>query len=39
MAKLRPLLYLMGGKLAGEPTNNNLKYQALFTLSLPIIAK
>ncbi len=39
MANLGPYLYVMGGKLAGEPTNNNLKYQALFTLSLPIIAK
>ncbi len=39
LANLGPYLYAMGGKIAGEPTDNNLKYQALFTLSLPIIAK
>jgi DNA-binding CsgD family transcriptional regulator len=39
LANLGPYLFVMGGRIAGEPTNSNLKYQALYTLSLPIIAK
>ena len=39
LTNLGPFLYVMGGQIDGEPTDSNLKYQALYTLSLPIIAK
>ena len=32
-------LYLLGGELAGEPSQNNLAYNAIYAISFPIIIK
>ncbi len=34
-----PHLYLMGGELADAPTDQNLAYQAIYTVSIPSIIK
>jgi hypothetical protein len=30
-------IYIMGGSLAGSSTNQNLFYQAIYTLTIPIV--
>jgi hypothetical protein len=34
-----PHLYLLGGELAGVPSDQNLAYQAIYTVSIPSIIK
>jgi len=36
---LGPYLYVMGGEVSGQPVGRNMRYQALYTITLPIITK
>lgn len=37
MAPLGTLLYVIGGQSGDQPTNQNLAYQAIYTVALPVI--
>jgi DNA-binding CsgD family transcriptional regulator/N-acetylneuraminic acid mutarotase len=39
MSELGQYLFVVGGKIDTQPINRNLRYQAFYTLSLPIISK
>ena len=39
MSNLGPYLFVVGGEIGAQPVNMNLRYQALYILSLPIISK
>lgn len=39
LSGLGPFLYVMGGTMDGKSSNENFEYQAIFTLSVPVIAK
>jgi hypothetical protein len=39
LTSIGPQLYIVGGKVDASPSDQNLTYQALITLSIPIIIK
>jgi hypothetical protein len=39
MANFGPYLFVVGGEMGAQPVDSNIRYQALYILSLPIIAK